>query len=156
MKIAIALLLSTLSMLVQAANVGDSLKPWTLSDQYDQPYTLNEKTQILLVARNMDGAKVVKEALKDQPKGYLEARDAVFVADVQGMPSLIGKLFAIPAMRDYSYRVLLDRDGSVAVNYPGAQDKVLWLQLDNGKLVSQQEFASADALRQALEKVASH
>ncbi len=153
MKIVIALLLSTLSMLAQAANVGDSLKPWTLSDQYDQPYTLNDKTQILLVARNMDGAKVVKEALKD--KGYLEARNAVFVADIQGMPSLIGKLFAIPAMRDYSYRVLLDRDGSVAANYPGAQDKVLWLQMDNGKLVSQQEFANADALRQALEKVTS-
>ena len=155
MKIVIALLLSTLSMLAQAANVGDSLKPWTLSDQYDQPYTLNDKTQILLVARNMDGAKVVKEALKDQAKGYLEARNAVFVADIQGMPSLIGKLFAIPAMRDYSYSVLLDRDGSVAANYPGAQDKVLWLQLDNGKLVSQQEFANADALRQALEKVTS-
>ena len=155
MKIVIALLLSTLSMLAQAANVGDSLKPWTLSDQYDQPYTLNDKTQILLVARNMDGAKLVKEALKDQVKGYLEARNAVFVADIQGMPSLIGKLFAIPAMRDYSYRVLLDRDGSVAANYPGAQDKVLWLQLDNGKLVSQQEFANADALRQALEKVTS-
>ena len=155
MKIVIALLLSTLSMLAQAANVGDNLKPWTLPDQYDQPYTLNEKTKILLVARNMDGAKLVKEVLKDLPKGYLEARDAVFVADIQGMPSLIGKLFAIPAMRDYSYRVLLDRDGTVATNYPGAEDKVLWLQLDDGKLVSQQEFANADALRQALEKVAA-
>ena len=76
-----------------------------------------------------------------------------FLADVQRMPSLIGKFIAIPAMRDYSYRVVLDRDGKVAANYPGAEDKVLWLQLDNGTLVSRQEFASADELRAALEKL---
>ena len=149
------LLLSAFSMLAQAANIGERLTPWTLNDQHDQPYTLDEKTQVLLVARNMDGSKLVKAALENQAKGYLEARNVVFLADVQRMPSLIGKFIAIPAMRDYSYRVLLDRDGTVATNYPGAEDKVLWLQLDDGKLVSQQEFANADALRQALEKVAA-
>ena len=77
----------------------------------------------------------------------------VFLADVQRMPSLIGKFIAIPAMRDYSYRVVLDRDGTVAAQYPGAEDKVLWLQLESGKLMSQQEFSSADELRAALEKL---
>ena len=56
-------------------------------------------------------------------------------------------------MRDYSYRVVLDREGSIAANYPGAEEKVLWLQLDNGTLVSQQEFATAEELRGALEKI---
>ncbi|MNJ05016.1 hypothetical protein D3C73_1660630 [compost metagenome] len=55
-------------------------------------------------------------------------------------------------MRDYSYRVLLDREGSVATRYAGAEDKVLWLQLDKGQVVSQREYASADELRQALEQ----
>ena len=36
------------------------------------------------------------------------------LADVQRMPSLIGKFIAIPAMRDYNYRVVLDRDGTIA------------------------------------------
>lgn len=136
-----------------AANIGERLTPWTLQDQHDQPYTLDAKTHVLLVARSMDGSKLVKAALEDQPKGYLEARHVAFLADVQRMPSLIGKFIAIPAMRDYSYRVVLDRDGSVAVNYPGAEDKVLWLQLDNGILVAQQEFTNADELRSALEKL---
>ncbi|MND87907.1 hypothetical protein D3C80_799160 [compost metagenome] len=55
-------------------------------------------------------------------------------------------------MRDYSYRVLLDREGSVATRYAGAEDKVLWLQLDKGQVVSQREFATAEELRQALEQ----
>jgi hypothetical protein len=83
----------------------------------------------------------------------MEARDVIFLADVQRMPSLIGKFIAIPSMRNYSYRVVLDRDGSVAANYPGAEDKVLWLQLENGTLVAQKAFANADELRAALEKL---
>lgn len=152
MKYAIALLLSLSPLLAQAVEVGEQLKPWTLLDQYDQAYSLNDQTRTLLVASNMDGAKLVKAALQDRPKGYLEARSTVFVADIQRMPALISKLFAIPAMRDYSYRVLLDRDGSVATRYAPAEDKVLWLQLDKGQVVSQREFTSAEELRQALEK----
>ena len=152
-KYVLALLLSLSPLLVQAVEVGEKLAPWTLLDQHDQAYSLNDQTHTLLVARNMDGAKLVKAALADQPKGYLEARNTVFVADIQRMPALISKLFAIPAMRDYSYRVLLDREGTVATRYAGAEDKVLWLQLDKGQVVATHEYESADALRQALEQV---
>ncbi|WP_327438174.1 FAD/FMN-containing dehydrogenase [Pseudomonas donghuensis] len=150
MKYAIALLLSLTPLLASAADVGERLAPFTLLDQHDQAYSLNAQTRVLLVARNMDAAKLVKAALGEQPKGYLEARDAVFVADIQRMPALVSKLFAIPAMRDYNYRVVLDRDGKVVAQYPGAEDKVLWLQLEQGKVVAQKEYASAEALAAAL------
>ncbi|MBS5838745.1 MULTISPECIES: FAD/FMN-containing dehydrogenase [Pseudomonas] len=151
MKIVLALLLSAATLLAQAANVGDTLTPWTLNDQFDQPYTLDQNTRILLVARDMKAAQMVKAAIEDQPKGYLQARHAVFLADVHGMPSLIGKLFAIPSMKGYNYRVVLDRDGKIADQYPGAKEQILLLQLDNGKLVSQQAFTTATALREALD-----
>ena len=146
------LLLSLLPFWVQALEVGERLAPWTLLDQFDQAFTLDNQTQTLLVARSMDAAKLVGAALQDQPKGYLEARHAVFVADIQRMPRLIAKMFAVPAMRDYPYRVMLDRDGRVAPRYPGPVDKVLWLQLKDGQLVAQHEYATAAQLREALEK----
>ncbi|WP_460144569.1 FAD/FMN-containing dehydrogenase [Pseudomonas sp. S2_A02] len=146
------LLLSLLPLWAQALEVGERLAPWTLLDQFDQAFTLDNQTQTLLVARSMDAAKLVGAALQDQPKGYLEARHTVFVADIQRMPRLIAKMFAIPAMRDYSYRVMLDRDSRVAPRYPGSVDKVLWLQLKDGQLVGQHEYASAAQLREALEK----
>ncbi|AMK30552.1 hypothetical protein [Pseudomonas mosselii] len=152
MKYAAALLLSLLPLLAHAVQTGETLAPWTLLDQYDQPYSLGADTRILLVARDMDGAKLVKAALAEQPKGYLEARGAVFVADIQRMPALISKLFAIPAMRDYSYRVLLDREGRVASRYAGEQGKVLWLSLDNGVLVGQKSYTAADDLKAALDQ----
>nr|WP_218175179.1 FAD/FMN-containing dehydrogenase [Pseudomonas sp. D2002] len=145
--------LSLLPLWAQAIEVGERVAPWTLLDQFDQAYTLDDQAQILLVARSMDAAKLVDAALQGQPKGYLDARHAVFVADIQRMPRLIAKLFAVPAMQAYNYRVMLDRDARVAPRYPGAVDKVLWLQLDNGKLVAQHEYSSAAELRQALEQV---
>ena len=150
MRVLIVLLLGLMPVLAQALEVGERVAPWTLLDQFEQPYTLSNDTALVLVARSMAGGKLVKAALEGQPKGYLEARKGVFVADVQRMPALIAKLFAIPAMRDYSYRVLLDREGSVATRYAGAEDKVLWLQLDKGQVVAQREYATAEELRQAL------
>ena len=153
MKFFVVLLLSLLPLWAQAVEVGERVAPWTLLDQFDQAYTLDDQAQILLVARSMDAAKRVDAALQGQPKGYLEARHAVFIADIQRMPRLIAKLFAVPAMQAYNYRVMLDRDARVAPRYPGAVDKVLWLQLDSGKVIAQHEFSSADELRQALEQV---
>lgn len=152
MKYRWLLLLAVVPLWAQALEVGERLMPWTLLDQYDQAFTLDNRTTTLLVARDMDGAKLIKQALKDQPKGYLEARHAVFVADIQRMPALIAKMFAVPAMRDYSYRVLLDREGRVASRYPGAEGSVLWLQLRDGRLLEQREYADAAQLHEALEK----
>ncbi|CAM3872348.1 hypothetical protein CCOS865_02300 [Pseudomonas reidholzensis] len=153
MKYAAALLMALLPLIANALETGDKLAPWTLLDQHDQPASLDADARILLVARDMDGAKLLKAAIAEQPKGYLEARHALFVADIQRMPAIISKLFAVPAMRDYSYRVLLDRDGQVASRYPAAEGSVLWLQLDNGNLVAQQQYTDPAALKAALEQV---
>ncbi|MCC6075974.1 FAD/FMN-containing dehydrogenase [Pseudomonas sp. GCM10022188] len=138
----------------QALESGERLAPWTLNDQFDRSYTLDDQLHILLVARSMDGAKLVKAALEGRPKGYLEARRAQFVADISRMPGLIGKLFAIPAMRDYRYRVLLDREAQVVPQYAAPEEGVLWLQLEQGVLRERRLFTDAAALRAALEQVA--
>ena len=154
MKAAALLLLCLLSTAVLALEPGEHLAPWTLLDQHDVPYTLNDETRILLVARDMDGAKLVDAALEGKPKGYLDERHAVFLADISRMPSVIATLFAIPKMRDYNYRILLDRDARIAPRYQAGEGQVLWLQLDGLQIVAQQVFTRADDLRQALKRQA--
>ncbi|QRY82386.1 FAD/FMN-containing dehydrogenase [Pseudomonas sp. PDNC002] len=125
---------------------------WTLLDQFDKPYTATSDLKVLLIAHDMAGSKLVKAALADRPEGYLDARHAAFVADISRMPAPISKLFAVPAMRDYAYRVLLDREPRVANRFPATVDAVTWLQLEQGKVVATRSYDSADALRQALER----
>ncbi|ERH52543.1 hypothetical protein O203_01365 [Ectopseudomonas chengduensis] len=153
MKAAALLLLCLLSTAVLALEPGERLAPWTLLDQHDVPYTLNDETRILLVARDMDGAKLVNAALEGKPKGYLDERQAVFLADISRMPRIIATLFALPKMRDYNYRILLDHDARIAPRYPAGEGEVLWLQLEDGKLVEQKVFREAEALKTALETV---
>lgn len=153
MKAAALLLLCLLSTAVLALEPGERLAPWTLLDQHDVPYTLNDETRILLFARDMDGAKLVNAALEGKPKGYLDERQAVFLADISRMPGVIASLFALPKMRDYNYRILLDRDARIAPRYQAGEGEVLWLQLEDGKLVEQKVFRDAKALDQALESV---
>lgn len=150
MKLWTLLFLALLPLAANALEVGDKLASWTLLDQYDQPYTFGDDAQILLVARSMDAAKIVNGALQDTPKTFLESRHAVFVADIQKMPAIIAKMFAVPAMRAYSYRVMLDRESRVVPRYPGDAEKVLMLRLHNGQVVSQAQFDSAESLRGAL------
>ena len=150
-------LLGTLCLLVlpgllQAQEVEVVQVPWTLLDQFDQAYTLNDQLEILLVARSMDGANLVNQALQGKPEGYLEQRKTVFVADVSRMPALISTLFAVPAMRDYDYRILLDRAPRVASRYPGDADTVLWVVMKQGKVISAREFSDPLALEKALQQ----
>ena len=112
---------------------------WTLLDQFDKPYTANADLKVLLVAHDMAGSKLVKAALADRPQGYLESRSAAFVADIS-------------RMRDYPYRVLLDREPRVASRFQATANAVTWLQLEQGKVVASHSFDSSDALRQALER----
>lgn len=150
MKFFAVLLLALSAACVQAVEVGERLAPWTLLDQFDQPYSLDSQLQVLLVARSMAGAKVLAAALDQLPKGYLESRKAVFLADISRMPSVIAAAFVVPAMRAYNYRVMLDRSARITPRYPVADDAVLWLQLQDGRVQSQQVFTQADALREAL------
>jgi hypothetical protein len=117
LKLWTLLFIALLPLAANAVEVGDTLAPWTLLDQYDQPYTFGNDAQILLVARSMDAAKIVNGALQDTPKTFLESRHAVFVADIQKMPAIIAKMFAVPAMRAYSYRVMLDRESRVVPRF---------------------------------------
>lgn len=131
---------------------NDSNQPvtkWTLLDQNDKAYTLNDSAQVLLIARSMSAAKLLNAAMEGQPEGYLEARHIVYVADIERMPSMI-KWVAVPAMRSAKYRIMLDRDGRVATRYGGDRDTVQWLALINGAVVSEQRFADAEKLKRAI------
>lgn len=152
MRAWLLLLVGLVSGMAMAVEPGERLAPWTLLDQFDQPYSLGSELRVLLVARDMEGAKLLKAALQDKPKGYLEHRHALFLADISRMPGPIATLFAVPAMRDYSYRVLLDRESRVAPRYAGDAGTVQWLDLHDGRLQAQRSFSDAEALAAALER----
>ncbi|MDF2643333.1 MAG: hypothetical protein K0R45_2607 [Pseudomonas sp.] len=142
-----------LSSSALAADIGRTVTPWTLLDQFEQAYTFDNKAQVLLIARSMSTAKLVNAALEDQPAGYLEARRVVYVADIEKLPS-IAKMVMVPAMRSAKYRIMLDQTGSVAPRYGDDRDSVQWLELENGTITRERHYTDAPALQQALQTLA--
>jgi len=148
-RIALALFLACASGSVLAVQPGDPIMPWTLLDQFDQPFTLTSDTRVLLIARSMSAARLVNAALDASSKGYLEGRHTAYIADIERMPA-VARAFAVPAMRSAQYRILLDAEGRVAPRYEGSREGVQWLELRDGKLAAQRQFSDPAELRKAL------
>ena len=140
------LLLAALSALAP----GSTLPPLTLADQHDVPVTVGPTTRVILFTRDMDAGAIVKETLADN--GALLGRaQALYVSDISGMPSLVANMFAVPAMRNRPYRMMLDRDGRATADFPSEAGKVTLLRLTDLRIDSIAYLDSAAALRAALE-----
>lgn len=140
------------SVACSSAGATDAPAPshWTLLDQFEKAYTLDDNARVVLVARSMSTARLVNGALEEKPEGFLDARHVVYVADIEKMPSL-AKMVAVPAMRSAKYRIMLDQTGRVAGRYDGDRETVQWLEIEDGKVVREQRFSDAEALQAALE-----
>lgn len=154
MKSILTLLLSfSVAAFAQAEEAVDRVEPWTLNDQFDQPYRFDASERILLIAASNGAAKLVDDAIKNKPEGWLAERQAVYVADITHVPRLVANRVLVPSMRSASYRILLDREGEVASRYVEDRKPVLWLTLDDGQITERQRFDSSEALRLALESL---
>lgn len=152
MKATLLLLLGFLALSVHAVELGEKLDSWTLPDQFDQAFELDDGVKVILIASSTGAARLVDAAIKTQPKGYLEARHTIYIADITHMPRLVANRVLVPSMRDANYRILLDREGRVASRYNPSRGEVLWLTLEDGTLRERRHFSSADQLKDALEQ----
>lgn len=131
--------------------VGDQLPAITLSDQHEKSGTIGPATRFVILSRDMAAGDVVKDGLAGMDQAALDLRGAVYVADISGMPSMIASMFAIPKMRDRSYLVLLDRDGSATRDFPYVEGRPTLLVVEQGKIARVVQPASGDELRALLQ-----
>jgi hypothetical protein len=131
--------------------VGDTIEPFTLEDQHGKSRTLDASVKVILFSREMEGGDILKQGLADVEPGYLDGKNAVYVADISRMPGLIATMFAIPAMRDRPYAMLLDRDGKTTARLPSAQGQATLLFLDRLVIQRISNITEAPAVRRELE-----
>lgn len=150
----LSLLLSSLAVCPAAAATlvtGDRVPAIALPDQHDRPGAIGPDTRVVILSRDMAAGDVVKDGLAGMDQAALDLRAAVYVADISGMPSMIASMFAIPKMRDRSYRILLDRDGVATRDFPYADGRPTVLVVEEGKIARVVQPSSGDELRQTLQ-----
>jgi hypothetical protein len=115
---------------------GSKVEPFTAKDQHENAFTLKPaETKFLLVSHDMETGKKANAALNALGKDYLGTKNAVYVANIHGMPG-IGRMFAMPKMRKYVHRIILGDDEALIAKFPEQKGKVTVLKLDDGKVSS--------------------
>lgn len=141
----------------QSAQSSDTAAPLMLAgiqlqDQHDKPHTLSAQHQRILFTHDMSGKDVVELAFeKNAPaQAWLDEHHAVYIANIGGMPSLISRLFAYPAMRKKPYNIWLDTDGNITKQWPTQDDAVTLLHLKEGRVIKTQFIERPEQLINAL------
>lgn len=130
--------------------VGDTIEAFTLEDQRGDEGRVDVSTRVILFSRDMPGGRLLKEALEDVEAETLEARGAVYVSDISGMPALVARMMAVPAMRRRPYDLLLDRDGDVTARLPDAIRQATLIHLEALRIVRLEHADDVATIRASL------
>lgn len=131
--LALALLGSALAHAAPYA-IGQRVESFQAKDQFENAFTLKPaETRFLLVSHDMETGKKANAVLTTLGKEYLPAKQAVYVANIAGMPG-IGRMFALPKMKKYAHRIILGDDAALIACFPQQTGKVTVLTLTDGKV----------------------
>lgn len=105
-------------------------------DQHEKAYPMPKELKHVAVAFTMGVGKSANQALAEKGADYLPAANAVFIANIYGMPG-IGRFFAMPKMRKYPHRIMLADAEGLLDDFPQKEDKVTVFDLNaSGEIVA--------------------
>lgn len=134
LAIAFAMGLS-LQALAAPLQPGQPLPALQLKNQHDQDWRIAPDTQLLLFAAGRKASNLVLAVLSPQPKGFLAARQAVYLADMSKMPSFITRTFALPSLREQPFEVGVSLDSQNLSEWPRQEDAVTLIRIDQGRVI---------------------
>lgn len=145
-------LITLLGGFTQAAPVAIdiALPPLTLQDQHAQPWSLKADTRLVMFAAGRQPSNMVMEVLSNQAKGFLESRQAVYVADMSRMPGFVTRNFALPALREQPFVVGVNLDDQQLADWPRQDNAITLIHLDAGRVSSIAYVRSTAELKVAL------
>lgn len=126
---------------------AQTLTATEFKDANEQTIELTPQTKWVLLSSEKAAGKAVKESLEALEIMDMEAAGGLYIADVSAMPGFITKLFAIPKMQDYSFRLAVVNDETQLQDWPKKEDHVTAMKLNNLNVESVEYFDSAEALQ---------
>ncbi len=127
---------SSVGAIEQPLPLPKSIEKFELQDQFDAKAELQAQTRWLLFAMDMDGYGIIKEVFPASPKVASFEKEGFLVSDISKMPSLIAKMMAIPKMKKYNFRLVLDRKGEVTKDWPRQEKGLALIELKEFQVVS--------------------
>ena len=119
----------------------------TLPDQFDSSHSIDENTEWVIFSTDSYTSDLIKKALDDLKLTDLEPSKGFYVADISAMPSMITKMLALPEMKKYPFKILLDKEGDITRHWPRQKGKASLLKLKKLEITSQKLSVKFDEIK---------
>ncbi len=123
-----------LASLAAPYGIGSALPAFSLEDQHGKPVSVQPDTRLVIFAADKAASDLANEVLGNEKEGVLERLQAVYLADISGMPALVTRMFALPAMRGLPFPIGLAREAGVLADLPRQKGAVSVIRLGDGKV----------------------
>ena len=148
MKLILLTLLS-FSLLFAKVNSGDTLPALALVDQFDNKVVVAEDSTLIISFQKSVSSKI-QAYLDAKPKDFLAQNRLLYISDMSAAPKFMIKLFGIPKMKKFAYKVALIYDDKVAGMIQREEDKVTIITLRHHKIVKMQFVSPKDLFKHIL------
>lgn len=152
----LALLTLTLTFLsaetFQKASSLSQLDDFKYETPHKRPIKVPKSTQLVIFAFEKDTGALVNDYLVKQSPFYLPKHHAVFIADINRMPSIITKMFALPKMQKYKHPLYLHYTDQLERVVPHKEEKLTLARIKEGKVESIRYISTTAELKEAIEK----
>jgi len=104
----------------------DDLDKIRLKDQHDTPFKVPSDIRYVVFAHDMGSKDLAEEWLSGKDPDFMKDNRIIYVVNISGMPRIISRMFAFPALRKKPYMILVDEVGQTTGDWP-TQDSAVTL-----------------------------
>ncbi len=140
-------LISVLFPLFANSTEVQVLQKIELKDQFDATVQIDEKTKWIVFSTDKYISDLINKALEDLKLTDLAKSNGTYVADISAMPGMVTTMFALPKMKKYPFKVVLDREGDLTSKWPQKKEKASLIKLDQLKIASVQQTGSFEEIK---------
>lgn len=150
------LLLLTLSILgadtIKVSSPLDVLNDFKYETPQGRQMKVPKSTELVVVAFEKDSGALVNEFLSTQDPFYMPKRRAVFIADINKMPTIITNMFALPKLKKYKHLIYLHYEDQFQNSVPHKEEQITLLRIKDAKVESISYVSTKEELKAAIEK----
>ena len=136
MKFLIASLLFINVLVAQTLSVGDKYPSFMIPDQFNKFTKVYHHDEMVIMTFEKDVSAELNLYLQDRKNDYLMSKKTKYVADISGMPSIITKIFALPKMKKYNYKIQLIHSEEQGAQFPRKDEMITVFKVNNYKIES--------------------
>ncbi len=128
----------------------NELNNFKYENQFEEPISIPKDTQLLIISFEKETGDFVNDYLDTKEPLYLLAQHAVFIADINRMPSIITSLFALPKLQKYKHPIYLHYEDQFENYVPYKEEQLTLVHIKDEKVHSISYISTLKELKEVL------